>query len=200
MSLEKNSSSYIIEPYHIISYDSRKSDGEMPKIKIGKYCSIAINCSFILSNHVTNRFTTAPFYTGHMFPHGKGNKTSYSKGDIIICNDVWIGANCSIIDGITIGNGAVIAAGSVVIKNVEPYSIVGGNPAKHIKYRLPEDIIKRIEATRFWELPIEQIQKFNLWEEDIENTVKNIENTVKNSREDLWEEDIENTVKNSSEE
>lgn len=180
MSLEKDLSSYIIEPYHIISYDSRKSNGELPTIKIGKYCSIATNCSFILSNHLSNRFTTSPINKS-IFPHGKGNTSSYSKDDIVICNDVWIGANCSIIDGITIGNGAIIAAGSVVTKSVEPYSIVGGNPAKHIKYRLPEDIIKRIEATNFWELPIEKIKKFNLWEEDINKVLTDIELALNDS-------------------
>jgi hypothetical protein len=110
----------------------------------------------------------------HLFSHGKGNRSSFSKGDITIGNDVWIGLNCTILDGITIGNGAVIAAGSVVTKNVEPYSIVGGNPAKLIKYRFSPELIKRIEDLKFWDMPIECIQSVNIWEENIEDTIQEI--------------------------
>jgi acetyltransferase-like isoleucine patch superfamily enzyme len=167
-----------MEPYLILNYDTRKSDGELPKIKIGKYCSIAINCTFLQSNHLLNRFTTYPSNLQHLFSHKQGNTSGYSRGDIIIGHDVWIGANCSILDNVIIGNGAVIAAGSIVTKNVDAYSIVGGNPARHIKYRLPQDIIKRISATNFWELPIEQIKTFNLWEEDINKILREIEDTL----------------------
>lgn len=176
MSLDVHETSYIMEPYYIVSHDSRKNDGELPKIKIGKYCSIASNCYFTLSQHLLNRFTTTVSPEGmHLFSHGKGNRSSFSKGDIVIGNDVWIGLNSTILDGISIGNGAVIAAGSVVTKNVEPYSIVGGNPAKLIKYRFSSELIKRIEALGFWDMPIEDIQSVNIWEENIEDTIKEIE-------------------------
>jgi acetyltransferase-like isoleucine patch superfamily enzyme len=176
MSLDVHKTSYIMKPYYIVSHDSRKNDGELPKIKIGKYCSIASNCYFTLSQHLLNRFTSTVSPEGmHLFSHGKGNRSSFSKGDIIIGSDVWIGLNCTILDGITIGNGAVIAAGSVVTKNVEAYSIVGGNPAKFIKYRFPSELIKRIEALGFWDMPIEDIQGVNIWEENIEDTIKEIE-------------------------
>ncbi len=182
MSLDVDVSSYMMDPYFIVSYDSRKSDGTLPIIKIGKYCSIASNCYFTLSNHITNRFSTTTSPPGmHLFQHGQGNISSYSKGDILIKNDVWIGVNCTILDGITIGNGAVIAAGSVVTKNVEPYSIVGGNPAKFIKYRFPPELIKRIEALEFWDMPIEDIQNVNIWAENIEDTIKEIE-LIKSSK------------------
>jgi tetrahydrodipicolinate N-succinyltransferase len=105
-----------------------------------------------------NRCTTHPSPV-NLFPHGKGATTSYSKGDIIIKNDVWIGTNVTLIDGITIGNGAVIAAGSVVVKDVPPYAIVGGNPAKILKYRFSPEIINEIEKTGFWDLPIEDINR-----------------------------------------
>ena len=175
MSLEKHASSYIVEPFFIESHDSRKSDGRLPKIQIGKRCSIGRNCTFTLTQHLLNRFTTAPSPSGlHLFDHGEGNTSSYSKGDIIIKNDVWIGLNCTILDGITIGNGAVIGAGSVVTKDVKPYSIVGGNPAKLIKYRFPAELIERIEALHFWDLPMKDIEKINIWSEDIEKTIQEI--------------------------
>ncbi len=166
MSLEKHPSSYIIDPYTILSYDSRKSDGSLPKIQIGKKCSIAMNCTFALSNHLVDTFTTSPSGRG-LFSHQKGNPSSYSKGDILIKNDVWIGTNCTILDGITIGNGAVIAAGSVVTKDVPPYAIVGGNPAKVIKYRFSSELIDEIEKTQFWDMDITEICKFNIHTKDI---------------------------------
>jgi len=176
MSLEKHVSSYIVEPFFIESHNSRKLDGDLPKIQIGKYCSIGRNCTFALTQHLLNRFTTSPSPSDlHLFDHGNGNPSSYSKGDIIIKNDVWIGLNCTILDGITIGNGAVIGAGSVVTKDVKPYSIVGGNPAKIIKYRFTPELIERIESLRFWDLELEDIEKINIWSENIEETLREIE-------------------------
>ena len=173
MSLVKHETSYIIEPHHILSYDSRKADGNLPVIKIGKKCSIATNCTFTLSNHMLDTFSTCPPYT-HLFSHKQGNPGSYSKGDIIIKNDVWIGANCTILDGITIGNGAVIAAGSVVTKDVPAYAIVGGNPAKLIKYRFSREIIEEIEQTMFWEMDMYEINKFDIHTKNIEELLRQI--------------------------
>jgi virginiamycin A acetyltransferase len=166
-------SSYVVKPYHIISWDSRKENGELPQVIIGKYCSIATNCSFILCNHLINRVTTAPC-PRNLFSHGKGGKSSYSKGDIVIENDVWMGANCTIVDGITIANGAVIAAGAVVVKSVPPYAIVGGNPAKIIKYRFSEEIIAKLEKLKLWDMPASDLSKFDLWTEDIEQFIEDV--------------------------
>ncbi len=179
MSLEKDGTTYIIPPHHILSYDSRKSNGELPKISIGKYCSIATNCTFILSHHLLDRFTTAPCGGPSLFAHKQGNTTSYSKGDIVIKNDVWIGANCTLIDNITIGNGAVIAAGAVVTKDVPPYAIVGGNPAKIIKYRFSKELIDEIESLHFWDLPIEEIHKFNRHTDNIPKFIEDVKNYMK---------------------
>ena len=173
MSLEKHESTYIMAPYNIISYDCRKSDGELPKIIIGKKCSIAINCTFTLANHLVDTFSTSPSSIS-LFSHKKGNRSGYSKGDIIIKNDVWVGINCIILDGITIGNGAVIAAGSVVTKDVPPYAIVGGNPAKIIKYRFSKDVIDEIEKTQFWDMDISEINKFDICTKNILELLNNI--------------------------
>jgi acetyltransferase-like isoleucine patch superfamily enzyme len=180
MALIKGDQTYLIQPYRILNYDSRKADGSIPKVNIGKFCSIAHNCTFILANHLTDRISTYPIkndncHIQHLFNHKQGNPSGYSRGDIVIGHDVWIGANCTIMDNINIGNGAVVAAGSVVTKNVPPYSIVGGNPARVIKYRFRNDIIERFEATKFWELPTSDISKFNIWSSDIDEFIKKVE-------------------------
>ena len=93
------------------------------------------------------------------------------KGDIHIGNDVWIGYNATIMAGVTIGDGAVIATNSTVIKDVEPYSIVGGNPAREIKKRFSDEIIKKLLELKWWNWEIEQITK------NIQNlTGNNLEN------------------------
>ena len=141
--------------------------GIYQKLQLEKKCSIAMNCTFTMSNHLLHTFSTHPSVV-NLFPHKKGNPSSYSKGDIVIKNDVWIGANCTILDGITIGNGAVIAAGSVVTKDVPAYAIVGGNPAKIIKYRFSREIIDEIEKSLFWEMDISDINTFNIHTTNIE--------------------------------
>jgi len=173
MSLEIHQSSYIMNPHNILSYNCMKENGDLPKIIIGKKCSIAMNCTFTLANHSLDKFSTYPAKTS-IFPHKKGNTSGYSKGDIVIKNDVWIGVNCTILDGITIGNGAVIAAGSIVTKDVPSYAIVGGNPAKIIKYRFPKDIIDEIEATQFWDMDINEINKFDIDTKNINELLNQI--------------------------
>jgi acetyltransferase-like isoleucine patch superfamily enzyme len=108
---------------------------------IGSYVSIAKNVQFLLgAEHALNTISTYPFKVKNY-----GYKSeAYHKGDIVINDDVWIGTNVIICGGIKIGQGAVVAAGSVVTKNVEPYSIVGGNPAKHIKFRFSENLRERL--------------------------------------------------------
>ena len=184
MSIVQGFNSYIVEPYRIESHDCRKEDGVLPTIHIGNHCSIGSNCTFILSHHYTNRVSTSasPY---SISSHGLGNTSSYSKGDIIIKNDVWIGTNCTILDGLIIGNGAVIAAGAVVVKSVPPYAIVGGNPAKHLRYRFSEEIIKQLEELQFWELDEKDVRKFDIWSEDIEAFISDVREFKKFKREQL---------------
>ena len=120
------------------------------KLKIGDYVSIGPNVKFFLNeNHFYERLTT--------FPISKIIKTevldSYSKGNIIVNDEVWIGANSLILSGVNIGKGAIIAAGSVVTKNIEPYSIYGGNPAKLIKMRFSDEIISKVKNINISDLP-----------------------------------------------
>ena len=121
--------------------------GEGSNLKVGSFCSIATNCNVILGgNHRTDWITTYPF--GHIhkqaFHTFNGLGHPATNGDVIIENDVWIGMNVTIMSGVRIGSGAVIASNSHVVKNVEPYSIVGGNPAKHIKYRFTKEQIEKV--------------------------------------------------------
>jgi len=129
-----------------------------------------MNCTFVLSNHQTDKFSTSNS-ENNLFTHKQGNTSSYSKGDIIIKNDVWIGANVTVLDGLTIGNGAVIAAGAVVVKDVPAYAIVGGNPAKVIKYRFSQNIIDELEEIGFWNLPIEEIDLFDIHTKNIKGLI-----------------------------
>ena len=123
------------------------------KLTVGKFCSIASNVNIYLGgNHRTDWITTYPF--GHIhkrqFNKCTGIGHPSTKGDVIVGNDVWIGNNVTIMSGVTIGDGAIVANNSHVVKNVEPYSLVGGNPARFIKYRFtPEQIIHLLEI-KWW--------------------------------------------------
>ena len=122
---------------------------ENTKLQIGNYVSIGPEVRFILaSEHPYRGFSTYPFKV--KFDLQKWE--AHSKGDIIVDDDVWIGLGSIICSGVHIGQGAIIAAGSVVVKDVEPYSIVGGNPAKLIKYRFEETIRKKLLQVDFSKL------------------------------------------------
>ena len=131
--------------------------GKQGKLSIGNFCSIAPQVAFILSaDHYTNHISSFPFKVKML---GAVELESISKGDIIVEDDGWIGFGATILSGVTIGQGAVIAAGSVVTKDVPPYAIVGGVPAKVIKYRFPEKMIKELLKIDYGKLTNEMIKK-----------------------------------------
>jgi acetyltransferase-like isoleucine patch superfamily enzyme len=123
--------------------------------KIGAFCSIGNNVTIAPGAHPVNEFpSTHPVF----YSTKKQNGTSFATTqqfiemkEVVIGNDVWIGSHCVIIDGITIGDGAIIAAGAVVVSDVLPYSVVGGVPAKHIKYRFDETIVSKLLTEKWWE-------------------------------------------------
>ncbi|WP_165253952.1 CatB-related O-acetyltransferase [Adlercreutzia sp. ZJ304] len=118
--------------YGILNVFSSNNQG---KLIIGDYCSIAPDVSFVLNNeHRIDTLSTYPFKV-MLF---NDDPEAGSKGGITVCDDVWIGYRATILDGLTIGQGAVVAAGAVVTKDVPPYAVVGGCPAKIIKYRFDE--------------------------------------------------------------
>lgn len=110
------------------------------RLLIGNFVSIASDVFFILGgNHPINTFTTFPLKT--FFDELSPLQDATTRGEIVVEDEVWIGTNVIVMSGVTIGKGAIVAAGSVVTKNVAPFSIVGGNPAKFIKWRIPEELI-----------------------------------------------------------
>lgn len=123
-------------------------------LKIGKFCMIASGVSFIMNgaNHLTDAISTYPFAIfGNGWEDAMENKVYPYKGDTVIGNDVWIGHNATIMAGINIGDGAIIATNATVVNDVEPYSIVGGNPARLIRYRFPEEKIAELLKLRWWD-------------------------------------------------
>lgn len=146
------------------------------KLKIGNYCSIGPNVSFLLSvEHQLDRISTYPFRVmclGEKYEAG-------TKGDIIIEDDVWIGCGATIMSGVHIGKGAVIAAGAVVTKDVEPYAIVAGVPAKTIKMRFDDDRIKRLMEINYEQIDEAIIKEYNELLYKKEPSVDDIEKIVK---------------------
>lgn len=125
------------------------------KLIIGNYCSIAGDVLFLLGgNHNYKTASTYPFKV-KLF---KQDSEAYTNGPIVVEDDVWIGQRSVIMSGITIGQGAIIAAGSVVTKNVAPYSVVGGVPAKLIKYRFDQKLIEELEKIDFSKLTKSMIE------------------------------------------
>ena len=146
------------------------SDSIMPMTKIGRFCSIGQNVRTCLGRHPTSKFvSTHPSFwlksklSGFTFvnenkfePHLYIDSTN--KYIVGIGNDVWIGNNVLIMDGINIGDGAVIAAGSIVTKDVDPYTIVGGTPAKPIKKRFTDEQIEKLLKIKWWDMDINSIR------------------------------------------
>ena len=133
------------------------------KLIIGKFCAIAKNVKFIMNgaNHKISGFSTYPFY---IFGNGWERVTPEPselpfKGDTVIGNDVWIGYETVIMPGVKIGDGAIVAAKSVVTKDVKPYTIVGGNPAQVIRQRFSDEIINVLLEIAWWNWEIEKITR-----------------------------------------
>lgn len=141
-----------------------KQWGEGAALRIGSFCSIAEEVTvFLGGNHRVDWMTTYPF--GHILVdeiggHGiQGHPAT--RGDVVIGDDVWIGYGGTIMSGVTIGAGAVVGVNATVVKDVAPYEIVGGNPARHVKHRFEDAIRDRLLTLRWWELPVEDIRQMN---------------------------------------
>lgn len=126
------------------------------KVKIGSFCSIARNVSIQEHSHHTDKIST--YYINKNVLGENIDKDTTSKGDIVIENDVWIGAHCVILSGAHISTGAIVAANSVVTGFVPPYAIVGGSPAKIIKYRFNQEVIDILLKSTWWEWSAEKIR------------------------------------------
>lgn len=175
--ISQNSKLY--EPYNINfssveSYTYIASNCLISYTQIGKFCSIGPNLVCGYGIHPTNGISTSPsFYSNKMqnnFSLSKDCKIEERK-KIVIGNDVFIGMNVSILDGVSIGDGAIIGAGAVVTKNVDPYSIIGGVPAKLIKYRFEKKIIDQLLKIKWWDWDNEKLK-------EVEKNFFNIEEFV----------------------
>lgn len=148
--------------------------------EIGNFCSIADHCRIGMGGHTLNCLSTSPIFTTAV----NGCHEQWVQEDLFekvtdqkayIGNDVWIGSHVLIRGGVKVGNGAIIGAGAVVVKDVPPYAIVGGVPAKVIRYRFPEEVIAKLQEVKWWDMPDEVLrknigvfQKENLTVEEIE--------------------------------
>lgn len=130
------------------------------KLIIGKFCQIAAGVSFIMNgaNHQMNAVSTYPFYIFQGWDEEVPKLSDLPlKGDTVVGNDVWIGQNTTILPGVHIGDGAIIGMNSVVGSDVEPYTIVAGNPAKLIRRRFDEELIELLLRLKWWDKSIEEI-------------------------------------------
>ena len=135
------------------------------RLIIGKFCSIASGTKFLFNcaNHTLKSLST---YTFPLFYEDWDlNKSDVAtawdnKGDIVIGNDVWIGYEAIVMAGIHIGDGAIIASRAVVTKDVPPYTIVGGVPARTIRKRFDEETVRKLEALKWWDWPLEKIRRY----------------------------------------
>lgn len=132
--------------------------GRINGIEIGNFCSIGRHVSIQEDNHNIAR-TTTYFIERNLLGEEPAESAMVSKGKITIGHDVWIGAGAHVLSGVTIGHGAVIAAGAVVTQDVPPYAVVGGNPAKVIKYRFQPETIQMLLDSAWWEWPVEKIRE-----------------------------------------
>lgn len=131
---------------------------------VGKFCSIAGDVKLGMGTHTLDKMSTSPIFTechnstGHQWT---GHQIDYPYKRVKVGNDVWIGASAMIMGGISIGNGAVIGAGAIVTRDVPPYAIVAGVPAKIIRYRFSQEIIDKLIESQWWDMP-ESVLKDNI--------------------------------------
>ena len=132
------------------------------KLIIGKFCQIGAGVEFVMNgaNHQMNAVSTFPFYIMEGFKQEPPAQINLPlKGDTMVGNDVWIGQNVTILPGMHIGDGAIIGANSVVGSNVEPYTIVVGNPAKPVRKRFDDELIELLLKFKWWDKSVEEINE-----------------------------------------
>jgi acetyltransferase-like isoleucine patch superfamily enzyme len=147
---------------NIGAYSYVQIGGRIFNSEIGRFCSIASGVSIAPGIHDMSRVSTHPIFVQKSTPLPKVyaiKENIISQKKVQIGNDVWIGEKVVILDGIKVGNGAVIASGAIVVKDVEPYSVVGGVPARHIKYRFDEQTINALQNSQWWNYPDEWFEE-----------------------------------------
>lgn len=171
---------YSIQESEIGSFTSISANSRISLTTIGKYCSIGPNFISGWGIHPTDGISTCPIFYSTQHSTGKTyseTKKIDERKRINIGNDVWIGSNCVILDGVSIGNGCIIAAGAVVTKDVSDYAIVGGVPAKIIKYRFNDEIIRELQKIKWWDFEGDNLK-------DVEKYFFNVNEFVKKYKSD----------------
>ena len=162
----------------VYSYISKETS--LVDISIGKFCSIGKGVKNHLGNHPSRVFVSShPAFYSPNAPTGSFVKDEYFKEfgkNVSIQNDVWIGSGALLMDGVTVGNGAIVGARSVVTKDVPPYAIVGGIPAKIIRYRFDEEEIDFLEKSQWWDKDLLWIKKHVGDFHDVKNFTKALRN------------------------
>lgn len=163
------------------------NDTDVECADIGQFCSISDHCRIGMGGHTLSHISSCPLFTQKI----NGCQEQWIENDIhaveekraILGNDVWVGSHVLVNGGVTVGHGAVIGAGAVVVKDVPPYAIVGGVPAKVIRYRFSPEIIEKLLELQWWNLPDETLkehirffQKEDFSLNDIEDFIKNTNN------------------------
>lgn len=160
---------------------------EIYNTDIGRFCSLARNIIIGPTNHPTDRLSSHLFCFANKGPFGNSNDyqdwmrtpaLESNRARVEIGNDVWIGANVTVMRGISIGDGAIIAAGSVVTKDIEPYTIVGGVPAKKIRDRFDKETTERLKTLKWFQYDFRKSVLPNLDVEKIEKTISTLETKI----------------------
>lgn len=134
------------------------------KLIIGKFCQIGAGVEFVMNgaNHQMNAVSTYPFYIFGSWDQSMPSKEDLPfKGDTVVGNDVWIGQNSTVLPGVHIGDGAIIGLNSVVTRDVPPYTIVAGNPAKAVRKRFDDELIDLLLKLKWWEASLSTFKIFN---------------------------------------
>ncbi|MGO3742668.1 type B chloramphenicol O-acetyltransferase [Kerstersia sp.] len=159
--------SYYSGYYHGHSFDDcarylMPDRDDVDKLIIGSFCSVGTGASFIMAGNQGHRYdwvSSFPFFfMQEEAAFAQASNAYQAAGDTVIGNDVWIGAEAMILPGITVGHGAVIGSRALVTKDVAPYAIIGGNPAKTIKMRFPDQEIAMLLEMQWWDWPLEHIK------------------------------------------
>lgn len=150
------------------------------KLVVGKFCMFACDVTVLMGGeHDTSKVTAFPL-KGRLQGLKGGNTDSDNKGPVIIGNDVWVGAGAIILSGVKIGSGAIIGAGAVVVKDVPPYAIAAGNPARVVKYRFSQDQIEKLLKISWWDWEESKIKEnIDYFYQDAESFIKKFSEIAK---------------------
>lgn len=167
---------------HVLHHHDFNGD----KLIIGKFCQIASGVTFVMNgaNHQMNAASTYPFYIMNGWEQELPTIADLPiKGDTVVGNDVWIGQNATILPGVHIGDGAIIGLGSVVGSDVEPYTVVAGNPARTIRKRFDDELTALLLKFEWWNKEVDEIQRLIplLTDSNLQNVKENLKKLIGNS-------------------